>query len=309
MSTNSPSSVRVGFVGLGSMGAAMAANLLRAGFALTAFDVSREAIERVAALGAVPAQSVTELAHRSDVLVVAVVDDAQVRDVCLAEGGALAGLSAGSVLVITSTIAPATHKLIARRAAAHGVVVMDAAMTGGSVGARDGSLTFFVGGPAHVLARITPVLDAMSRQIFHCGDVGAGAAVKIINNFLSIAHILAAREALQLAAAAKIDPERLLTMINAGELGSSWATRNWERLRHQEATHSTGAAGYVAITKKDLDLVADFARAAGVGAPIVRGLLADVAPTLEVTGLTGLTGDGGAADTGRSSTPPAGTRG
>ncbi len=281
--------LRIGFVGLGDMGKGMAANLVRNGFDVAVRDLRPEAVDELVALGADAAASNADVSRDRDVVVVVVVNDQQVRDVCVGTPetpGVIAGLTPGAVVVVASTVSLAAHRAVSEHAATHGVQYVDAAMTGGSVGARDGTLTFFVGGPVAATDRITPVLEAMGNHVFRCGELGAGAAVKIVNNLLSISHILAAREAIRLAAAAGVSESDLLSMINTGDLGSSWATRSWERLRWQERNHTAGPAGMVAMTGKDLRLARDLAADLGVDAPLVQALVDDVLPGLGDEGLT-----------------------
>ncbi len=276
--------LRVGFVGLGSMGEAMASNLLASGLALRVHDLRPEVLDRMANAGATTAANGRELGEQCDVVVVAVLDDEQVLDVCCGDDGLLRGLAPGSVVVVTSTIAPRTHRAVAMDAAAHGVVVLDAPMVGGAVGARDGTLILFVGGPVEALERVRPVLEAMSREIFHCGGVGSGAVVKIVNNLLSVLHIGVAREAIRLTRAMDLDGAEVLRMLNTGELASSWATRNWDRLLAQEAGHTTGREGYAAMVRKDVGLVASLAEGAHVDLPLVRAMLDHIVPSIEATG-------------------------
>ncbi len=278
----------------------MARNLLAHGFALCVRDLRPGVLDRMRTAGAMVAETNRELGERSDVVLVAVLDDAQVLDVCLGDDGVLQGLAPDGVVVVTSTVAPGTHQRVAERAAARSIAVLDSPMVGGAAGARDGTLTLFVGGPSDVLARVRPVLDAISGEIFHCGAVGSGAVVKIVNNLLSILHIGVAREAIRLTRAMGLDSGDVLQMLNSGGLASSWATRSWDLLLQQEAGHTTGREGYAAMVRKDVGLVAALAHDAHVEVPLVRAMLDEVVPSIEATGFDDAQ-DSGRSDGGKRS--------
>jgi 3-hydroxyisobutyrate dehydrogenase-like beta-hydroxyacid dehydrogenase len=289
--TSGETQVRVGFVGLGNMGEGMAWNLATKGFDVTVRDVRPEVVARLHDAGAASAGTNREIGRRSDVVFVAVFDDKQVLDVCLGgEGdtGVIDGLGDGGVLVVHSTISPGTHRLLAERAEDRGVTVLDAAMTGGGdVAAREGSLTFFVGGDAATMARILPAMEAMAQHVFHVGTLGTGAVAKIISNFLAVANVALVREASRLATAVGLDEQKVLSMIQAGGVGSSWVSNNWARIRTQEENYTTGRSGMVAMASKDMHLAAEVSAEVGTSMPILQFLLDNVIPDLDATGLTG----------------------
>lgn len=282
--------LRAGFVGLGNMGEGMAFNLLRAGFPLTVRDVRPEPLERLGAAGAHVVHSNFELGRSCDIVCLAVFDADQVRQVCLASGadaGLLAGLSAGAVICIHSTVPVSLSRELAELAGPRGIQVLDAPMTGGGeVAAREGKLTFFVGGEGSAFERCQPVFAAMTHKLFHVGPLGCGAAAKIMSNFLAISNTITVREALRLARDFGIAEERLLDIVNQGGVGSSWVSNNWQRIREQEAHYTTGKAGMVAMASKDMRLALALAEATHTAMPVLSYLVETALPELAANSLT-----------------------
>ncbi len=280
----------VGFVGLGNMGEGMASNLAKAGFPLTVLDIRPEPVQRLVALGASAAASEHELATRSNLVCIALFDESQVREAWAPPSGApglFTGLTPGSIVAVHSTVPPELTKQLAQQATSRGIAILDAPMTGGGdTAARAGKLTFFVGGNAAALETARPALEAMSQHLFHVGDVGAGSTTKVLSNFMAISNVLLVREALRLARAAGIDQERWLSVINAGGVGSSWVSHNWMRIREQEENYTTGKAGMVAMSAKDLRLARELARALGTSMPTLDHLVDHALPELGSHGLT-----------------------
>jgi 3-hydroxyisobutyrate dehydrogenase-like beta-hydroxyacid dehydrogenase len=284
--------MRAGFVGLGDMGLGMAQNLVRQGFEVTVRDVRPEAVSRLVAVGASSAPTCHDVGQRSEAAFVAVFDEKQVRDVCLGtddDPGVIAGLPEGGVVVVHSTVSPTVHRALAEQGASRGIEVLDAAMTGGGgVAAQEGKLTFFVGGDAAVVERVRPALDAMAQNVFHVGQLGSGAVVKIINNFLAVSNLVLVREATRLARTMGIEGENLLAMISAGGVGSSWISNNWDRIRDQEEQYTTGKQGMVAMASKDMGLALELSSETSTPMPALRYLVDHIVPELNVTGLTGV---------------------
>lgn len=272
------------------MGEGMAWNLATKGFAPAVRDVRPEPMERLARDGARPLARNVDIGAASDVVCVAVFDEAQVLQTVSEHGddpGLLAGMRPGGVLVLHPTIAPSAVQRVQALARGRGVAVLDAPMTGGAnVAARAGTLTFMVGGEAAVLEAVRPVLAAMATSVFHVGPLGAGCAVKIINNFHAVSHVMLVRESLRLGKAAGIGEERLLEILNTGGVGSNWASINWGRIKAQEAGYTTGPAGMVAMSTKDLQLGERMARELGVATPALDALVAQGLPDLARSGLT-----------------------
>jgi 3-hydroxyisobutyrate dehydrogenase len=282
--------LKVGFIGLGNMGEGMALNLARAGFPLTVRDVRPEPIARLEAAGATAVPTNFEVGSRSDLVCIAVFDEKQVRETCLPHGtdaGVIAGLRPGGMIAIHSTVSAGLSRELARHGEAKGVQVLDAPMTGGGdVAAREGKLTFFVGGSGESFERARPAFEVMTQHRFHVGALGAGASTKIISNFLAISNTLIVREALRLARGAGIADERLLEVVNSGGVGSSWASIHWQRIREQEANYTTGAAGMVAMATKDLHLAQALARETKTPMPALSALIESALPDLQEHSLT-----------------------
>jgi 3-hydroxyisobutyrate dehydrogenase len=283
--------MRAAFIGLGNMGLGMARNLVRAGIHTTVFDIRSDAIAAATAGGASAAASCAAAAVDVDAVCVAVFNDEQVRDVLTGtsgDPGVLPTARKGVVVILHSTISPTLVKELAGQAREAGIELIDAAMTGGGdVAASDGTLSFMVGGSTEAVAKAKPVLDAMARVVFHVGPVGAGVSAKIVSNYLATSHVALVREALRLAAGAGIAESEILRIIEAGDVGSSWVSNNWQRIREQERSYTTGKTGMVEMWAKDLRLAQVLADSGGVSLPIADFIVASVVPTLGACGLAG----------------------
>jgi 3-hydroxyisobutyrate dehydrogenase len=282
--------LKLGFIGLGNMGEGMAHNLARAGFPLTVRDLRLEPIARLESAGAVSANSNFEVGRSSDVVSIAVFSEDQVRQTCLPHGddaGLIAGLSAGGIIAIHSTVPASLSRELTNLAAPRGIHILDAPMTGGGeVAAREGKLTFFVGGDAAAFERCKPAFEAMTSNLFHVGSLGAGAAAKIMSNFLAISNTIVVREALRLARGFGIPEQKLLEIVNSGGVGSSWVSNNWQRICEQEAHYTTGKAGMVAMASKDLHLAQVLARETQTSMPVLSFLIEQALPDLNANSLT-----------------------
>lgn len=282
--------MRVGFIGLGNMGEGMAWNLAKKGFPPIVRDVRPEPVMRLVAEGARKGDSNFDVGSQSDLVCLAVFDEQQIIDTVFPKGddrGVLAGMKSGGVIAIHSTVAPSVIQRIAAEAAKSGVRVIDAPMTGGAnVAAKAGTLTFMVGGDPAVLEGVRHVFATMATSVFHVGPLGAGCAVKIINNFLAVSHTLIVREAIRLGRATGIGESELFGILNTGGVGSNWASINWERIKTQEANYTTGRAGMVAMAAKDIGLASRLAQESGVNAPSLAALIKYGMPDMELSGMT-----------------------
>ncbi len=193
---------RVGFVGLGNIGKPMALRLAASDLELSVYDLAPGPLSELEAAGARVAGSVVGLAARVDVLCVMVRDDDQVRSVV---DDALVSAPAGLVVVVHSTVAPTTPRLLEAAAAEHGVLLVDAPVSGGATGAADGTLAIMVGGSEAAYAAALPALDAMGSKVVHAGAIGAGTAFKLARNLMHFVSFTAATEAQRLAEAAGLD--------------------------------------------------------------------------------------------------------
>jgi 3-hydroxyisobutyrate dehydrogenase-like beta-hydroxyacid dehydrogenase len=205
---------KIGFIGLGLMGRPMAANLLRAGFAVTVWNRTRSKAEQLVKAGAQSAQTAREAAEQADVLVTIVSDPPALESVLWGEG-VLEALRRGSVLVDSSTVSPALERRVAQKCAERGVEFLDAPVTGGTWGAEKGELVFMVGGKASTLERVEPVLGAMGKKWFHLGDAGAGQTVKLAMNLILALEVQALAEALALISGAGVAAEKLIGVMQA----------------------------------------------------------------------------------------------
>lgn len=261
MSTTTP---RVGFIGLGAMGAPMCRNLLKAGFPLTVWSRSRPPIEALVAEGAQAGTSSADVARRSDIVLLCVPNSPQVIEVITGPNGVLEGIAQGATIVDTSTIDPNVSKQMAAACAAKGVRFLDAPLSGGTIGAINGTLTIMVGGDPAVLEEVKPVLAAMGTNIFHVGDHGMGEVVKLCNNLIYAAQMVAVAEAFTMGVKAGADPKMMFEVIAkstgncvalqtrtpvAGVVENSPASNDWK-------------PGFMTdLMTKDLGLALDFGKA------------------------------------------------
>ena len=220
----------VAFIGLGSMGEALATNLLDAGFDLTVYDVRPEPMQVLAAKGARTAKSGAEVAQQSEIVGLAVTDDACTIEATLGPDGVLAGAKNGSIVVIHSTVHPETVRRVAREGRAKGVEVLDAAMVGGRSTVEAHAQTFMVGGDAKALDRIRPMLAASGPNVFHMGGVGMGAASKAAQQVLTVLSILAASESFALAEKAGVDLDAFEELLRVSSDQIRFAT-HWQEFK------------------------------------------------------------------------------
>ena len=218
--------LRVGFIGIGTMGRPMATNVARAGFDLTVFDVREQPLSALSALGATVARSPKEVGERSDIVEIAVVDDAQVDAVLYGPQGLFEGARPGAVVAIHSTVDPETVKKAAETARSKGIKVLDAPVSGGQKGAEDRELCYMVGGEQEALEFCRPVFSTSGAHIFHMGDLGSGSIAKIILQVVVCINMLAAHEAEVLCEATGIDLRRFFQVLHVSS-GESFVCDNW----------------------------------------------------------------------------------
>jgi 3-hydroxyisobutyrate dehydrogenase len=260
--------VNIGYIGLGTMGEPMAANVARSGLPLTAFDIRPEPVERLVALGATPATSVADVGAHSDVVLVNVVDDAQVQDVVFGtkDDGLLSTLGGGAVVVVHSTVHPQTCRRLADALATHDITLIDAPFTGGLAGARAGTLALLVGGEPAAVERCRPVLEAMG-TVKHLGGVGAGELAKLGNNLVIGVTLQAVNEALRLASSVGLDRAAMLDVLCSGA-ASSWTSHNWKAVGEMAASYPGGSDGLADLTYKDISLALSVAHDHGLALPV-----------------------------------------
>lgn len=224
---------KVGFIGLGKMGAPMALNILKKGYPLTVSNRSREIIEKVAAQGATAANTSAEVAAQSEVICLCLPVPASVEEVVLGEQGVIEGARPGSVVVDFSTIDPATCRAVAQRLRERDVQYLDAPVSGGTTGAEAGTLTVMVGGERAQYDRVLPIIEAVGRKIVYAGPVGAGSVVKLMNQLLVGINLAGAVEAMVLGVKAGIDAELLHDVIGSAMGNSAQWQRNFKDLIFQ----------------------------------------------------------------------------
>ena len=251
----------IGFIGLGIMGAPMAANLIKAGYPVTGYNRSRPAVDRLAGLGARPASSVAEAVRDADVVITMLPDTPDVEDVV---AGVLAHAPSGLLHIDMSSISPAASREIASRAAAAGVRSLDAPVSGGEPGAIEGALSIMVGGEAADVESARPILAAMGTTVVHVGPAGSGQIVKAANQLLVAGIIELVAEALVLVEAGGVDPEPAVRVLAGGLAGNRILDRKAAGMLARDFT-----PGFrVDLHHKDLGIVLATAREAGVAIPL-----------------------------------------
>ncbi|MDX2239917.1 MAG: 2-hydroxy-3-oxopropionate reductase [Leptolyngbyaceae cyanobacterium bins.302] len=207
---------RIGFIGLGLMGKPMALNLLKAGFPLTVLNRSRPPMAELAAAGANLAESPMQVAQQSDVVITCVPDSPDVEAIVLEDTGILAGSRPGMLFIDNSTIAPATSRKIYQACKVKGVDALDAPVSGGDMGAQQGTLSIMVGGDKAAFQRALPVLQAMGNNIVYIGEAGAGQVTKACNQIVVSLTIQGVAEALTLAKKSGVDPAKVREALLGG---------------------------------------------------------------------------------------------
>jgi len=258
---------RIGFIGLGNMGAPMARNLIRAGHEVAGFDIVPAAMESVP--GARRTASAAEAATGAEVVITMLPASAHVREAWLGSGGLMAAAPPGALLIDASTVDVGTAREVA--AAAGGRDVLDAPVSGGVMGAEAATLTFMVGGSEAAFARAKPILEAMGRTIVHCGGPGAGQAAKLCNNMMLAATMAVTCEAFVLAERLGLSHQALFDVASKSS-AQSWALTTYCPVPGPVPA-SPANRGYrpgfaAALMVKDLGLAQQSAREAGAVTPL-----------------------------------------
>jgi 2-hydroxy-3-oxopropionate reductase len=253
----------VGFIGLGIMGGPMAGNLLRAGYPLIVHNRTRAKEEELVSAGAAAADSPREVASQCDVLITMLPDSPDVEQVYFGEDGVIAGASSGQLLIDMSSIAPAVARAVFDAAREVGADALDAPVSGGDVGAREGTLSIMVGGSDDAFKRAQPLFDVLGKTVVHMGAAGAGQTAKACNQILVAVTIEAVSEALVLASKAGVDPERLIEVLSGGLAGN----KVMEVRRRNFLEHDFTPGFKLALHHKDLGIALRTARELGVYVP------------------------------------------
>jgi len=248
--------LRVGYIGLGAMGKPMALNILKAGFPLTVFNRTAEKAGELLTAGAEWADSPADLARRSDVVFTNVSNTADVLSVVLGQSGVREGVRPGMIFVDNSTISPTGSREIYESLRALGVSALDAPVSGGEIGAQNGSLTIMVGGDAEALELVRPILNAVGKKITHIGGAGAGQIAKAANQIMVAAQMVAEAELMIFAQKAGADPVKVIEAIKGG------AAQCWTLdVKPQRLFAGNRTPGFKAsLQAKDLAIVMETAR-------------------------------------------------
>lgn len=256
---------RVGFIGLGEMGKPMAKRLLHCGYQVTVCGHSRRGpVEEVKEAGAREVGSPQEVASHSDVAITMVRDAAQTESVVLGAEGVLEGALEGSAIIVMSTVGPDLCRRIGMKGGEKGVEVIDAAVSGASIGAERGTLAIMAGGRKDVVERYRPLLETMGKVIY-CGDVGAGQVAKLANNLVLYVNLFACQEAVALAVANGVSEETVTEVMRLGT-GNNWVIQNW----HFANPKGRIGPGHWAVPLKDMDMAVGIAGGAGRSVPISK---------------------------------------
>jgi len=275
--------MRVGVVGTGIMGAPMARNLLRAGHAVTVHNRSPGRVAPLVEAGATAAASPRDVARGVEAVVVSVPDTPDVEAVVAGPDGILAGARAGLLVVDTSTIAPRAARMLAERAAAGGVAMLDAPVSGGEQGAIAGTLSIMVGGERAAFEQAAPIFAAIGRTATYMGGPGQGQMTKLVNQVVGAATLAAVAEGVLLGARAGLEPAALIEAIGGGA-ATSWM---WTHLGPRMQRRDFAPGFMVRLQQKDLRLA--LAAAAEAGAPVpLTTLVHELFAAVEVRGGGGL---------------------
>ncbi|HTS84600.1 MAG TPA: 3-hydroxyisobutyrate dehydrogenase [Usitatibacter sp.] len=267
--------MKIAFIGLGNMGNPMCRNLLKHGHSLKVYDVVPDLVKKLEKEGCEVAASASECARAVDVVITMLPSSPHVRSVYLGEYGVLKGAKPGTPLIDSSTIDPLTSREVAMDAKARGCPMIDAPVSGGVGGAEAGTLTFMVGGETHDYEAAKPILQAMGKNIVHCGGIGNGQVAKICNNMMLAVEMIATAEGMTLAAKLGMDPKTFAAIVNTSS-GRCWSSDTYNPypgvLENVPASRGyTGGFG-ADLMLKDLTLVTDAAKSAKQ--PVLLGALA-----------------------------------
>ncbi|MBI1209828.1 MAG: 3-hydroxyisobutyrate dehydrogenase [Alphaproteobacteria bacterium] len=263
--------MRIGFIGLGNMGGPMAANLVKAGHEIAAFDMMKPAVDKAVAQGARAAANAVDAARDSEVVITMLPAGAHVRQVYLGDNGLIKAIKPGTLVIDSSTIDVATARDVHAAAKIARLDFLDAPVSGGVGGATAGTLTFMVGGEESAFARAKPVLEKMGKNIFHAGGAGNGQAAKICNNMLLAISMIGTCEAFVLAEKLGLDHQTLFN-ISSTASGQCWSLTTYcpvpGPVPASPANRNYQAGFTAAMMLKDLKLAQGAAHAVGAATPL-----------------------------------------
>jgi 2-hydroxy-3-oxopropionate reductase len=253
----------VGYIGLGLMGKSIARNILKAGFPLVVHNRSQAAVDELVAEGAKAAGAPAEVAAQVEVVFTNLPDTPDVEKVVLGEKGILAGAKTGLIWVDNSTIRPVAARSLAHQLAGKGVFSLDAPVSGGDIGARNGTLAIMAGGPAEALEKVLPIFKAMGKTITHVGEAGAGQVAKAANQIMVAAQMVAMGELLIFSQKAGVSPQKVVEAIKGGA-AQCW-TLDVKPARLFAGNRTPGFKAH--MQAKDLNIILETARAYGIPLP------------------------------------------
>ena len=254
---------KIGFIGLGIMGKPMATNLMGAGYQVTGYDIDQDAVKTMAKKGAGQASSPKEAAKSADAIITMLPSDQIVEEVATGKGGALEGMGKGAILVDMSTISPSTAMRVAEKLEEKGMEMLDAPVSGGDVGAKEGTLSIMVGGKQEIFERMLPVLQKMGKNVSHVGDHGAGQVAKAANQIIVALTIEAVAEALIFAKKSGVDPKRVRDALMGGFAQSRVLDLHGQKML--DRNFEPGAR--VRVHKKDTEIAMSMAKELGMYLP------------------------------------------
>lgn len=255
---------KIGFIGLGIMGRPMAKNLMDAGYELTVHNRSPEKAEELAKGGATTAGSPKEVAENSDIVITMLPDSPDVENVVAGEDGILEGIREGALLVDMSTISPVVTEELAAKVKEKGASMLDAPVSGGDVGAIEGTLSIMVGGEEEDFERARPLFEVMGKTVTHVGPTGAGQVTKAANQIVVALTIEAVSEALVLGSKGGVSPEKILDVLGGGLAGN----KVMEVKREKFLSHTFEPGFRSELHHKDLGIALAAGREYGVALPV-----------------------------------------
>src|SRR4028118_1438076 len=255
---------KVGFIGLGIMGKPMAKNLVQAGYELAVHNRSPEKAQELAREGATAAESPREVAGQSDIVIIMLPDSPDVREILIGEGGVLEGIEEGALVVDMSTISPVVTEELAAAIGEKGASMLDAPVSGGDVGAIEGTLSIMVGGSEADFERAKPLFEVMGKTVTHVGRTGAGQVTKACNQIVAALAIEAVSEALVLGSKGGVSPEKILDVLGGGLAGN----KAMEVKREKFLSHTFDPGFRTRLHHKERGIARAAGRECGVALPV-----------------------------------------
>jgi len=264
--------MKIGFIGIGQMGRHMSANILKAGYELVVNDVNKAAAATLLEKGATWAESPLEMTKSCRVIISCLPSPQSVEDIALGKNGLKSGWEKGDIYIDMSTNSPTVIRRIAGTAKSKGVIVLDAPVSGGTVGAEKGTLTIMCGGEEDALKKVKPVLATMGKNIYHVGDVGGGNAVKLVNNLIALGCNSITAEGFALGVKAGLKPEALFEILKVS------TANNWDLQQYPNTVFKRNfEPGFkISLAYKDIGLALNLAKDNGVPLPVGEAVKKDL---------------------------------